>query len=216
VSFGFAYSSWWALTGSIIWVPIGLVAFRESDVLGLAGACLLAVAVITALLGAGVGLRRLLRRSRRWQAYEDRRREPFGRLPFPMAVGFALLLAGLMWTADALSGSALIVYLVAMLTLWAAPLGETTTPAHQEQDAGEPSVSATGHVKGTLASVAFVCGAIVLSLLFSEVAAWIGLSQDNSEDGPVLDSASLWAVLLGFFVAAQGAARLTSQVRESA
>jgi hypothetical protein len=195
--FGFVYGNWWALTGSLLWLPPGLLTSGGSLAGGIGGAFLL-MGVAAVLVAAGVGTRRLLLRGARWRALEQDIRLPGGALSFRAVLAGAVALAGLMWIADALTGSPLLVMVLAVIALVAVHAfgpRESGTPPPPLFDAlvGQ-SVGQKG--RRTVASVVLFCALAGAFLLLAGLSELLGFEPDSSEHGPPIGSATVWALAL--------------------
>ena len=202
VLFGFAYGGWWAAAGSLLWVPLGLIAIDESDLMARVGAVFFAVGIVALVLAAGVAVRKSLRRSARWRAFEARTRDQAGALNIRMAMALGLVLAGSMWAADALTGVPLIVLLVAAV----GSIGVQALGPRAEEPAPEylldrlPSTWMKQPWKRLGTSMALVCVTLTSLFLLIEVAVSLGMSDDGSHGDPPFGSATVWALVLLFYV----------------
>lgn len=105
--------------GSLIWLPVALVAVDWTDLIESIVAALLVTGGVALLLTLGVGLRKLVRRSAHWRALEERSRQPPGPLTVRASIAIGMVLAALLWATDALTGSPLVVLLVGAIALMA-------------------------------------------------------------------------------------------------
>lgn len=201
VAFGFVYGSWWAATGSAIWLPLALVASGEDEPIGVILVATLVPASFATFVACGVRTRRLLLRSVCWRELERRMREPAGPLPVQASVGLGVVLAALLWAADAITRSPLVVAVVGMVALLGFHLLGSRATGRSHVPLLDLSRFATGRPWKRHAMVVVPVLAVgSLWLLFIEVGELLGVSRSHSESGPVIDSAGVWAIALLFFV----------------
>lgn len=197
LAFGFGHRDWWAATGALLWLPLGLIAFGGGNLLSRLAAAALVTIVLAILVATGVGLRKWLRQSARWRSSEERYHQDPGPLEALPTLAIGLGLAAAMWVADALTASPLIVLLVAV----AGGLGVRGMGSGRDTEARGASIRAPPAWadqpwKQWVVLWALVCGVFGIYLLLNELAGLIGMTQDNPERGPTAGSTAVWSLAL--------------------
>lgn len=202
LAFGFAYGDWSAAAGSLLWFPLGLIVIDESDLTSRLAAAVFLAVTLGVLVAAGAGVRKLLRRGARWRSFEERSNQEPGALALSPSIAIGLGLAASMWVADALTGSPLIVLVVAAAGWFGA---QAAGP--RGRDAGARGLHEcippmwTGRPwKRWVMTLVLVCGVLGIYLLLAELAASLGMSEDDSANGPAFGSATVWALALLLYV----------------
>jgi hypothetical protein len=197
LAFGFVYGDWWAAAGPLLWLPLGLFMSDEGVAARLATAVLV-VAALAVLVAAGVGIGKLLRRSARWRSFEERSRQGPGALALWPGIALGLGLAASMWVADALTASPLVVFLVAAAGWFGVrALGPRVHDAPaRELHERIPSAWTDQPWKRWPMILALLCGFLAIFLLLTELAVSLGMSEDDSANGPPVGSSTVWALAL--------------------